>query len=184
MIETEASHDDRERQRRPRRERDREHARATRRTSASTHRSSSDSRTRPSLEWGISAFRRRRYPGMRLVRAVAPKLSRPRPRVVDFAEDVARCCVIVVRRSARPLDRASLCQLVAGSGEELRDLLFTKRMTFFPDVPDGEAETDIHLPSRTQPSGATGIMKRARPLVWPPCFSKNGQQMGSVPIIS
>ena len=33
------------------------------------------------------------------------------------------------------------------SGEELRDFpLFMQRVKFFPDVPDGEAETDIYLP--------------------------------------
>jgi AraC family transcriptional regulator len=34
-----------------------------------------------------------------------------------------------------------------GSGEELRDFpLFMRRVTFFPDVPDNEAVTDIYLP--------------------------------------
>jgi len=34
-----------------------------------------------------------------------------------------------------------------GSGEELRDFpLFMQRVTFFPDVPDSEAVTDIYLP--------------------------------------
>jgi AraC family transcriptional regulator len=34
-----------------------------------------------------------------------------------------------------------------GSGEELRDFpLFMRRVTFFPDVPDSEAVTDIYLP--------------------------------------
>jgi len=33
------------------------------------------------------------------------------------------------------------------SGEELRDFpLFMQRLTFFPDVPDSEAVTDIYLP--------------------------------------
>ena len=32
-------------------------------------------------------------------------------------------------------------------GEELRDFpLFMHRLKFFPDVPDGEAQTDIYLP--------------------------------------
>lgn len=36
-----------------------------------------------------------------------------------------------------------------GSGEELRDFpLFMQRLTFFPDVPDNEAITDIYLPLR------------------------------------
>ncbi len=36
-----------------------------------------------------------------------------------------------------------------GSGEELRDFpLFMQRVTFFPDVPDSEAVTDIYLPLR------------------------------------
>jgi AraC family transcriptional regulator len=36
-----------------------------------------------------------------------------------------------------------------GSGEELRDFpLFMRRVTFFPDVPDSEAITDIYLPLR------------------------------------
>jgi AraC family transcriptional regulator len=36
-----------------------------------------------------------------------------------------------------------------GSGEELRDFpLFMQRLTFFPDVPDSEAITDIYLPLR------------------------------------
>ena len=35
------------------------------------------------------------------------------------------------------------------SGEELRDFpLFMRRVTFFPDVPDSEAVTDIYLPLR------------------------------------
>jgi len=63
-----------------------------------------------------------------------------------------RCAVLRHVGSDDQLGR-SIMHLYANwlphSGEELRDFpLFMQRLAFFPDVPDSEAVTDIHLPLR------------------------------------
>ncbi|HYJ41267.1 MAG TPA: AraC family transcriptional regulator [Steroidobacteraceae bacterium] len=70
--------------------------------------------------------------------------------VVEFVIPAGRCAVLRHRGSDDQLGR-SIMHLYASwlptSGEELRDFpLFMQRLKFFPDVPDGEAETDIFLP--------------------------------------
>ena len=70
--------------------------------------------------------------------------------VVEFVIPGGRCALLRHRGSDDQLGR-SIMHLYATwlptSGEELRDFpLFMQRLKFFPDVPDGEAETDIYLP--------------------------------------
>jgi AraC family transcriptional regulator len=69
--------------------------------------------------------------------------------VHEFVIPAGRCALLRHRGSDDQLGR-SIMHLYAnwlpGSGEELRDFpLFMQRLKFFPDVPDGEAETDIYL---------------------------------------
>jgi AraC family transcriptional regulator len=63
-----------------------------------------------------------------------------------------RCAVLRHVGSDDQLGRSILhlyATWLPGSGEELRDFpLFMQRVTFFPDVPDSEAITDIYLPLR------------------------------------
>lgn len=72
--------------------------------------------------------------------------------VVAGTIPAGRCAVI---RHEGPLDladskiRALYRDWLPQSGEELRDApLFVQRLSFFPDVPEHEAETDIFLPLR------------------------------------
>jgi AraC family transcriptional regulator len=70
--------------------------------------------------------------------------------VTEFLIPGGRCALLRHRGSDDQLGR-SIMHLYAlwlpASGEELRDFpLFMQRVKFFPDVPDGEAETDIYLP--------------------------------------
>ena len=70
--------------------------------------------------------------------------------VTEFLIPGGRCALLRHRGSDDQLGR-SIMHLYADwlpiSGEELRDFpLFMQRVKFFPDVPDGEAETDIYLP--------------------------------------
>jgi len=70
--------------------------------------------------------------------------------VTEFLIPGGRCALLRHRGSDDQLGR-SIMHLYANwlptSGEELRDFpLFMHRVKFFPDVPDGEAETDIYLP--------------------------------------
>jgi len=72
--------------------------------------------------------------------------------VTPFTLPAGRCAVLRHVGSDDHLGR-SVQHLYAnwlpGSGEELRDFpLFMRRVAFFPDVPDSEAITDIHLPLR------------------------------------
>jgi AraC family transcriptional regulator len=70
--------------------------------------------------------------------------------VREFVIEGGRCALLRHRGSDDQLGH-SIMHLYASwlpaSGEELRDFpLFMQRTKFFPDVPDGEAETDIYLP--------------------------------------
>ena len=70
--------------------------------------------------------------------------------VTEFLIPGGRCALLRHRGSDDQLGR-SIMHLYANwlptSGEELRDFpLFMQRTKFFPDVPDGEAETDLYLP--------------------------------------
>ena len=70
--------------------------------------------------------------------------------VVEFVIPGGRCAVLNHRGSDDQLGH-SIMHLYSvwlpTSGEELRDFpLFMQRLKFFPDVPDGEAETNIYLP--------------------------------------
>jgi AraC family transcriptional regulator len=70
--------------------------------------------------------------------------------VTEFVIPAGRCALLRHRGSDDQIAR-SIMHLYANwlpaSGEELRDFpLFMQRVKFFPDVPDGEAETDIYLP--------------------------------------
>ncbi|HEY6125059.1 MAG TPA: AraC family transcriptional regulator [Steroidobacteraceae bacterium] len=70
--------------------------------------------------------------------------------VTEFVIPAGRCALLRHRGSDDQLGR-SIMHLYANwlptSGEELRDFpLFMQRVKFFPDVPDGDAETDIYLP--------------------------------------
>jgi AraC family transcriptional regulator len=70
--------------------------------------------------------------------------------VSEFVIPAGRCALLRHRGSDDQLHR-SIMHLYSGwlptSGEELRDFpLFMRRLKFFPDVPDAEAETDIYLP--------------------------------------
>jgi len=70
--------------------------------------------------------------------------------VVEFVIPGGRCALLRHRGSDDQLGR-SIMHLYANwlptSGEELREFpLFMHRVTFFPDVPDGESVTDIYLP--------------------------------------
>ena len=70
--------------------------------------------------------------------------------VREFVIPGGRCAMLRHRGSDDQLG-ASIMHLytswLPASGEELRDFpLFMQRTKFFPDVPDGEAETDIYLP--------------------------------------
>jgi AraC family transcriptional regulator len=72
--------------------------------------------------------------------------------VTSFTIPAGRCAVLRHVGSDDQLGR-SIQHLYAswlpGSGEELRDFpLFMQRVAFFPDVPDSQAITDIHLPLR------------------------------------
>ena len=72
--------------------------------------------------------------------------------VREFVIPGGRCALLRHRGSDDQLGH-SIMHLYASwlpaSGEELRDFpLFMQRTKFFPDVPDGEAETDIYLPLR------------------------------------
>jgi AraC family transcriptional regulator len=72
--------------------------------------------------------------------------------VVEFTIPAGRCALLRHVGSDDQLGR-SIWHLYStwlpGSGEELRDFpLFMQRVTFFPDVPDSEATTDIYLPLR------------------------------------
>jgi AraC family transcriptional regulator len=63
-----------------------------------------------------------------------------------------RCAVlrhVGVEESLEDSIRWLYSQWLPGSGESLRDFpLFLQRLTFFPDVPEHEAITDIFLPLR------------------------------------
>jgi AraC family transcriptional regulator len=70
--------------------------------------------------------------------------------VVEFLIPAGRCALLRHVGSDDQLGR-SIMHLYTNwlplSGEELRDFpLFMQRLTFFPDVPDGESVTDIYLP--------------------------------------
>jgi AraC family transcriptional regulator len=70
--------------------------------------------------------------------------------VQEFVIPAGRCALLRHTGSDDQLGR-SIMHLYASwlptSGEELRDFpLFMQRVKFFPDVPDGEAVTDIYLP--------------------------------------
>lgn len=70
--------------------------------------------------------------------------------VREFVIPAGRCALLRHTGSDDQLGR-SIMHLYANwlptSGEELRDFpLFMQRLTFFPDVPDSEAVTDIYLP--------------------------------------
>lgn len=70
--------------------------------------------------------------------------------VREFEIPAGRCAVLRHMGTDDQLGR-SIMHLYSGwlpaSGEELRDFpLFVQRVKFFPDVPDGEAVTDIFLP--------------------------------------
>jgi AraC family transcriptional regulator len=72
--------------------------------------------------------------------------------VAEMCIPAGRCALLRHVGSDDQLGR-SIMHLYAtwlpGSGEELRDFpLFMQRVTFFPDVPDSEAVTDIYLPLR------------------------------------
>ncbi len=72
--------------------------------------------------------------------------------VAAFTIPSGRCAVLRHVGSDDQLGRSILhlySNWLPGSGEELRDFpLFMQRLTFFPDVPDSEAITDIYLPLR------------------------------------
>ncbi len=63
-----------------------------------------------------------------------------------------RCAVLRVTGRSDDLEAAALHlyrEWLPASGEELRDFpLFCQRVSFFPDVPEGEAITDLFLPLR------------------------------------
>lgn len=63
-----------------------------------------------------------------------------------------RCAVVRQTGSGddlRPAAQLLYADWLPRSGEELRDFpLFAQRVTFFPDVPEGEAVTDLFLPLR------------------------------------
>jgi AraC family transcriptional regulator len=70
--------------------------------------------------------------------------------ITELMIPAGRCALLRHTGSDDQLGR-SIWHLYAtwlpGSGEELRDFpLFMQRLTFFPDVPDSEAVTDIYLP--------------------------------------
>ena len=72
--------------------------------------------------------------------------------IIALTIPAGRCAVLRHVGSDDRLGR-SIMHLYANwlphSGEELRDFpLFMQRLAFFPDVPDSEAVTDIHLPLR------------------------------------
>jgi len=70
--------------------------------------------------------------------------------IVTKTIPAGRCAVIRHIGSldfAEPAIRSLYGDWLPQSGEELRDFpLFAQRLSFFPDVPDHEAETDIFLP--------------------------------------
>ena len=89
--------------------------------------------------------------------------------MTEFVIPGGRCALLRHRGSDDQLGR-SIMHLYANwlptSGEELRDFpLFMQRTKFFPDVPDGEAETDHLLAAE---------MKRARPFQVRPLLLANG----------
>jgi AraC family transcriptional regulator len=69
-----------------------------------------------------------------------------------FLIPAGRCAVLRHRGSDDNLGRSIMylySTWLPASGEELRDFpLYMQRLKFFPDVPDGEAETDVFLPLR------------------------------------
>jgi AraC family transcriptional regulator len=72
--------------------------------------------------------------------------------VTTFTIPAGRCALLRHVGSDDQLGRSILhlyANWLPGSDEELRDFpLFMERVTFFPDVPDSEAVTDIYLPLR------------------------------------
>ena len=72
--------------------------------------------------------------------------------VVEFVIPAGRCALLRHRGSDDQLGRSIrhlYAQWLPASGEEPRDFpLFMQRVTFFPDVPDADAITDIYLPLR------------------------------------
>jgi AraC family transcriptional regulator len=72
--------------------------------------------------------------------------------VVQFVIPHGRCAVLRHRGSDDQLGhsiRHLYSEWLPSSGAELREFpLFMQRVTFFPDVPDSEAVTDIYLPLR------------------------------------
>jgi AraC family transcriptional regulator len=72
--------------------------------------------------------------------------------VREFVIPGGRCALLRHRGSDDQLGHSIMhlyAKWLPSSGEELRDFpLFMQRTKFFPDVPDGEAETDIYLPLR------------------------------------
>ena len=70
--------------------------------------------------------------------------------VTEFVIPGGRCALLRHRGSDDQLGRSVMhlyANWLPASGEELRDFpLFMQRVKFFPEVPDGEAETDIYLP--------------------------------------
>ena len=72
--------------------------------------------------------------------------------VAAFNIPAGRCALLRHVGSDDQLGRSILhlySNWLPGSSEELRDFpLFMQRVTFFPDVPDSEAITDIYLPLR------------------------------------
>jgi AraC family transcriptional regulator len=72
--------------------------------------------------------------------------------VTEFTIPGGRCAMLRHVGSDDQLGRSILhlyAQWLPASGEEIRDFpLFMQRLTFFPDVPDSEAITDIYLPLR------------------------------------
>ena len=84
--------------------------------------------------------------GATVDRAIAPNDAG----VVEFAIPPGRCALLRHVGSDDQLGRSILhlySSWLPASGEELRDFpLFMQRVTFFPDVPDSEAITDIYLP--------------------------------------
>jgi AraC family transcriptional regulator len=79
-------------------------------------------------------------------------IARNEAGVTAFTIPAGRCAVLRHVGSDDRLGRSILHlyqSWLPGSGEELRDFpLFLQRLTFFPDVPDSEAITDIYLPLR------------------------------------
>lgn len=84
--------------------------------------------------------------------AAAPSAAAPGDAVEAGVIPGGRCAVLRVVGGSDDLEPAALClyrDWLPGSGQELRDFpLYCRRLTFFPEVPEHEAVTELLLPLR------------------------------------